>query len=245
MKYDFNEVSNILGEPTLFGGLLVPQPKVKDIDKFYYGLECLKIRKNRSTDIKVIKMTYLEFLLTELKKEEFLKDSEKIKTSMLYYLVQSIFGEFNVFYELKGSSSYIEINGNVIKAIDFDDFKDLIFKQNNIQFDENLTEEIESAIKKVEKYKNKNEENKVPTFAETIVSYHVATMMPYESIKNLTISQLQMGLERFNLLKDFEVYTYAYIQSGKDDITHWMSHINRDVDYSKYFTNSDNTIKKL
>ena len=245
MKYVFDEVSNILGEPTMFGNFEIPQPKVKNINSFYYGLQCLQIRKNRSENIEILKMTYLEFLLREIEKEKNEDNSKKFLTSSLYHLMLSLFGEVDIAYIINGSSSEITINDKKIKAIEFDDFKKLIFKQNYIQFDENLTQEVEEGVKKVEEYQSKQQNYKSPTFAEMIVSYHVATLTPYKDVKELTIGQFQMGLERFNLLKDFEVYTYAQLKSGKKDIKHWMSHIDREINYSKYFTKTSKTINKI
>jgi len=68
--------------------------------------------------------------------------------------------------------------------------------------------------------------NKSATLEERIIAYHCVSGMKYEDIEQLTIYQFNKGLERMQLIKNFEVYTYPLLKGGStNQIQDWLMHI--------------------
>jgi len=224
-------LNNVWGLPYYYKNIPIYPIKMLDCSNFYKYVNCLLLEKNKSQDIQIIKMSYLYFLfyigyyakdengnkfdylllnLDELMKLVF-KQDYKIDTN-----------KNNIFFKL------YDVNKKEVflSEQDFDHIRNIIFKQNLVKYSEDILDpEIEQKIKEAEEFlANRNNDN--ATIEENIFSFAASMNKIPSEIAELTIYQFNKILERKNLLKTWEVFSYPALKSGEQDkIKHWLSHI--------------------
>ena len=166
-----------------------------------------------------MKMSYLKFLYVISQNEN--KLLKQLNDLLKLVLVEQ---EFKIDIN-ENENVYLHINEIKLNERDFDKIKDIILSQNLIKHsDELIDSEIEQALEKAKAITNKGKQS--ATLEEQIISFWLASGQSLDDIKNLTIYQFNSGMERLNLLKSWEVYTYPAIKAGESNkIEHWLSHI--------------------
>ena len=249
-NFTHNEMSDVWGEPQKYKKLEIYPVKVKNILEFFYSVECLMLRKNRETDLRFFRMTYFEYLMRKIidsnddKKKKGYNELlfQFLKLLRLVFRDESIGVEKNI--KPNGDNLILVINDEKIHGNNFDEIRQIIFTQNCVTFDDDLSIDMENAMNA----KRKIEEvagNKQATFPEQIIKYHEITHKKYEEIKDMTIYQFIKGIREQQIIKDFEVYTYPAIKAGKH-IKHWLTSAKEENPYSSLFmtNNQINTIAK-
>jgi hypothetical protein len=118
----------------------------------------------------------------------------------------------------------LKVNDIIISDFEFDNIKDIILRQNLLSVEHILDPELEKRLMEAEEFMSNR--NKSANLEERIIAYHCVSGMKYEDIEQLTIYQFNKGLERMQLIKNFEVYTYPLIKGGSGDkVSDWLSHI--------------------
>jgi hypothetical protein len=209
---------------------------MKDIELFHSCIDCLIIEKNKVKDKKILKMSYMKFLVFLIYGQS--TNEEKDIQNMWLYKVNKLFSL--IFQEQKWefrentetNCIYLYVNDIQINDLDFDNVRKLVCKQNLIRLEEEiLDEEMEEALKSAEEFMRKR--NNPATLEENIVAYRCAFHESYENIKNLTIYQFNKDLERMSILKSWEIYTYPALKGGEQNSLpqHWLSHIQEKGQY--------------
>jgi len=211
-------LNNVWGDPEEYKGLTIYPVKMKDILIFNNVVGCLMLEKNKIPDVNIIKMSYLSFLFL----------SAEIHSELiigLKMLLNLVLQEPTVECISKNNEVILVLNGVEIDGQDFEKIKDIIFNQNLIITDDMMfDEEIEKRLREAEDFLASKQ--KPATLEERIFSYGAITHKLYQEIKEMTIYQFNKELERLNLIKNFEVYTYMMLKCGQSDsIAHWLSHI--------------------
>jgi len=211
-------LNNVWGDPKEYKGLNIYPVKMKDILIFNSVVGCLMIEKNKIPDVNVIKMSYLNFLFLQA------EDHPEIIIG-LKMLLDLVLKEITIKSIDKNNEIILLINEVEIDGNDFEKIRNIIFNQNLIIIDNMmLDEEMEKRLREAEEFLASKE--KPATLEERIFSYGAMTHKPYQDIKEMTIYQFNKELERLNLIKNFEVYTYPMLKGGNSEgITHWLSHI--------------------
>jgi hypothetical protein len=205
--------------------LMIYPVTVRSYLGFHSCINCLLLEKNREPDIRILKMSYLDYLF-ELQTRSV---ENKIFLQWLEYLMFLVFKCKSLdFYYDKNKKIFFKINDIVLNSNDFDNIKDIILKQNGIEHEENIIDfEFEKALKEAQKYKEKHED-KPANLEERIISYHSFNGYDYEKIYNLTIRKFNKGLQRMCMKTDYEVHKAAEISGMvkfKDSVNHWLSHV--------------------
>jgi len=214
------DLNNTWGSPTNYKGVLIYPVQMKYNSKFFQYVNCLLFEKNKVPDVKVIKMSYLRFIyeLSHSGKEYFIY--WRYLTRLLILVFKHKFHFLS-----DGEKLFIKVKDKILNEQDFDEIRKIICKQNLIVLNEDLLNpEVERAIAEAREFMAKKE---VPaTTEENIFSFFAATGYEIEKIKNLTIYIFNKTMQRLNLMKTWEVYTYAALRGGESDkIKHWLSHV--------------------
>jgi hypothetical protein len=244
MKFEFNEYENVFGHPQIYKGVEIYPIVVRDMKEFNNCISVLTEMKNWSDDMEIIKMSYLTYLFANLDIESKMyvsgKLKEKPKTKRFQTIMRLCFGEDVTYkFSIEKNKVKIEINGELFSGKQFDEVRSIIFKQNRINHDDYMSQDFANEFERFLKLKQKNP----PTLEEMIVSYRVAMKLPYEEIYNVTIYQLYADLQRYQLLKNFEVYTYPMLKSGKEP-DNWIKHVVTDP-YEGMFCGVDDIANKI
>ncbi|MCK9330248.1 MAG: hypothetical protein M0Q94_10280 [Candidatus Cloacimonetes bacterium] len=210
-------LNNVFGKPVKYKNIKLYPIKITDMLEFYNNVNCLTINKNKFPDVEIIKMSYLLFLFVISYQEP--KIIEMLNKTLNMVLKDQ---EFKFFFE--NEQLFLKVNNIIINDFEFDNIKNIILQQNLLNVEQILDPTLEKRLREAEEFlANKN---KSATLEERIIAYHCVSGMKYEDIEQLTIYQFNKGLERMQLIKNFEVYTYPLIKGGSGDkVSDWLSHI--------------------
>jgi hypothetical protein len=209
----------VWGKPTEYKGIMIHPITMVECQEFYESVRCLMYEKNRSQDIAVIKMNYFNFLFRVMVEEPSI--FERLDKLLKLVLRQQ---EFKFTYD--GEHAGLLINGIAIDGSDFDEIKSIILEQNLIEHSEEiLDEELEKELREAEEFMARK--NGTPaTLEERIITLHCLSHIPYDCLESYTIYQFNKTLERFSIIKNFDIYAALYAENGKaKDIDHWLCHI--------------------
>lgn len=220
-----NDLSSVWGDPYNYKEINIYPVIMSDCINFYQWVSCLMYEKNKSKEIKILKMSYLHFLFyiaTKAKDEN--GNSYHFIIHNLESLLKLVFRADEIGYKVENDIKLF-INDFEIDENDFEDIRQIILKQNLIRIDENiLDDEVQQAIQEAREFMaNKT---RSATLEEQIVSYHCLSGVPYDIIKNFTVYQFSKGIERFQIIKNYEVYGSLMAEHGSSkDIQYFLAHI--------------------
>lgn len=215
-----SNLNNTWGDPYKYKGVLIHPVQMKYHEKFYQYVNCLLIEKNKIPDVRVIKMSYLRFLfeLSHTSKEYYI--CWKYLTKLLILVFKHKF--HFLFY---GEKLFIKVGKRILSEKDFGDIRKIICKQNLVVLNEDLLNpEVQRAINEARNFMAKKEAP--ATIEENVLSFFAATGYEPEKIKELTIYIFNKTMQRLNLMKSWEIFTYPALKSGEiNKIPHWLSHV--------------------
>ena len=240
-NFVYNEMADVWEEPQVFMGLEMYPILMKDALYFYHCVECLMMRKNRETDLRFFGMSYFEYLILKINEEtKRIANNKKEEINELLgkfiWLMRKIFKDESISSKdiiLEQSRPVLIIKNVKIYTNYFDEMRQIIFQQNAVEFDDDLSVDMEMAIKaKKEVDKRKNGEGL--TFAEQIDKYFAVTHKPRKEIKEMTLRSFIMDFKNQQKLKDFEVFTYPALKTGQN-IKHWLASLKNINPYGDLF----------
>lgn len=221
------DLDNVWGDPKFINGVPIYPVLMKDILNLYEATTCLLIPKNSMRDPKVIKMSYLSFLIEQgrYKENEHLLDK-------LDSLLKLITRTDNIDYHLDEKNKLvISIGGDgFIKDKDFEKLREIVGIQNLIETkDDSLGSDFDKAKAKA-KMDISNRKGQMADLEQQIIAYKCIQKVSYEEIKNSTIYQFKKEIERIDLIKSADVLQsaqYNGMVSFKEGtkIPHWLDYI--------------------
>ena len=213
------------------GEILIKPILVKDYSLYEWAKQILEIKKNEINDIKVIQMSYLEFLIECMIKQE------KEFGEQLFTLLNLTLCEDNIRVgQDKGKDCIIICDDNdeikyVISSKEFDDVSKIILNQNDANYDgREFSPDIEKAIQDYYSIKYKN-----------IATPSLEKRKAFVSIKNgMKLSDINdMTYRYFNMIYkagiDEDIYIGQKIIQGsekyevKEDVRHPLFEKDKDV----------------
>lgn len=224
---------------------------MKDILSFQLLSQAITVRKNSIfRDKTIIKMSYLDFLVYCVNHKE-LESEYKIRdlSQFFFYALQLIkLSCVDADISIDQTNGQIIINSVHITPEIFDDIRQIIIIQNDIDFDidEFLNYDTEQRLLKAQKDISKNEDK--ASMEDYIDSLAIAMHVPEETIMNMTIRKFWRYIKRYNL---HESYTIAKtgecsgMVSYKEPIKHWMCSIEEDDKYKNLKTDENELRSKI
>lgn len=219
---------------------------MKDVILFQLLSPSVTVRKNSIFhNKKIIKMSYLDFLIhaagnTELEKEY------QIKNLSQYYfyavqLLQLCCKDAEI--KIDQQTGHIYINSEPVTPQLFDDLRRVIIIQNDIDFDmdEFLNYDTELSLINAEKKLNKDNAN-IEDYIDSLV---IAMNTTEECVMNMTIRKFWRYIKRYQL---HEGYTIAKtgecsgMVTYKEPIKHWMISIEEEDKY-RHLKTDENELK--
>lgn len=224
--------------------------KMKNVLEFQLFSQAITVRKNsRFPDKKIIKMSYLDFIVYAAKNPEFgeiyvMPDLVHYFGYILHLLMLVCVGQ-KVSYTDNGK---IFINGFEITPEIFDDLRRIIIVQNDIDFDidEFLNYDTERRLLKAQNDISKIKDK--ATLEDYIDSLMVALHLTEDEVKNMSIRKFWRFIKRFNLHENYTICKTGEaggMVTYKDPIKHWMVSIDEDDKYSNLKTNEKNLKDKI
>jgi len=222
---------DIYDKPHPYKGLLIYPVLVKDYCEFSSCIDCLNYNKNETNDIKILQMSYLDYLL-------FLDTIQPdvqayIKLFHLLCLVLRFpldSNEHSIEFrkDTNNNTIFFIVDGVEFLSQDFDEIRKIILLQHCMEYEEwILDEKIKKALAETAEF-NKKKSFEFADFEEQTILYHLYTGLDYEKIYDLTIRKFTKGLqilfrkEDYKLLKGAEL---AGTVTFKEEIKHPFSHI--------------------
>lgn len=219
-------------EPILYNDFKIYPIIIKDFLLFEYSKVSIMLPKNKVSDLKVLEMTYLEYLIYMMHKNNTLEEfntSEYIRQSF-YSLISLTLKAEEIKYEKDVKNRdiiKIRIKGDGWKTINgkaFDDIKDIILFQNLPNYtNDYMSPEIEAEINEVNKLKNIGIEN--PTIEKQKICVVINTAYSLEEINNITIRKFIMLLEQIDVQLHYEIYKQGEMSGAvefKTPLSHYL-----------------------
>lgn len=219
----------IFDKPFEYKNIKIHPISVEDYLEFGVCINCLLLEKNKTQDIKIIKMSYIDWLFWITEQDM----NNKLFIDMLNCLLQLSFKDqdFSFYKDIKGKIFFTINNNNDDRyySKDFDQVKKIICNQNGIDDTEIILDEtLEKALKEAQEYHDKHNNSKMADFEEQMVSYHIYTGYDYEKIYKLPIRKFNKGIARMQMLENYRTYKSSELSGMvkfKEDIQYWLEHI--------------------
>lgn len=224
---------------------------MKDIITFQFLESSITLRKNSTfREKKIIKMTYLDFLLYSLGNAELENQYGILGLSQYYYYAIQLLQLCckNDEIRIDEKTGQIKINNEIITPKIFDDLRRIIIVQNDIDFDidEFINYDTEQKLLKAQKDLNKDED--IVNIEDYIDSLVIALQNEEEHVMNMSIRKFWRYIKRYNL---HETYTIA--KTGEcsgfvkfnEPIRHWMRSLEEDDKYKNLKTDENELRGKI
>ncbi|MBG9689495.1 hypothetical protein ABD91_00975 [Lysinibacillus sphaericus] len=221
------DLDNVWGNPKFINEVPIYPVIMKDILKLYDTTPCLLIPKNSMSDPKIIKMSYLSFLISISRSEE-----NKHLLDKLDNLIKLVTRTDNIDYHFDEKNKLVISVDNIgfIRERDFEKLREIISVQNIIKTkDDSLGSDFDKAKADAKAYLSKRN-GRIADLEQQIIAYKCIQKVSYEDIKNSTIYQFNKEIERIDLIKTADVLQnakYNSMVSFKEGTTfpHWLDYI--------------------
>lgn len=252
-------------EPIPYNGLLIYPIKAKDYYEFISCLDILDIQKNKIPDVKIIQMSYLEFvfglILNDIEwRKKFISiitlcfhaelekcDNNRIEKGAFW---NELGKNGELVFHLNGYSiDFIErenelklcLKGLEFNALDFDALIKYIHYQNIYDyFDEFVSEDVQEVVEKF--YAMKNKGVKPPTFEEKVITIMSELGKTKQEIGDMSMISIEQLFRTILKHTDYVVeHTYrANTMTDKKlpDIEHWAYKSNKER-FADVFVNAE------
>ena len=215
--------------------------------------DVLDIDKNAMNDIDIIKMSYLQFLITQNNNDP----SFGLRLSVVLEMCLGLAEDEYISYAIKDNDVRLlvskeksvenadEHNSRIITAQDFDEIKRIILYQNVIDYsDQYIDPDVKAAIEEYYKLKNKGLEH--ITLEKQIACIQAQNGMTEETIRGMTVRGFQMLFHTVIDRVDYPIARNAEAQGAKFDspIEHWAYKKQKDK-FSEAFTSLDSFKNKI
>lgn len=227
----------IYNKPINYNGINLYPVTMNNIVTFQLLSQSITVRKNSTFhEKKIIKMTYLDFLLYCLGNEELEEQYNIVGLSQYFFYAIQLLQLCCKDAELKinQQTCQIIINDQLITPEIFDDLRRIIIIQNDIDFDidEFLNYDTEQSLLKAQKHLNKDKnKSNIEDYIDSLV---IAMHTTEDRIMNMTIRKFWRYIKRYNLHENYTIMKTGECSgmvSFKEPIEHWMGSLEEDDKY--------------
>ena len=243
-----------LDEPVPYKNINLYPVKVRDHDMFYRCVSCLVLEKKSIPDIKILKMSYLEYLYhlhIENKELDFLllldyllKLCMKLDDTMgVNYYFDKITNKplFKIGHKVLDADGKtipdeygVKLDGEIYNATDFEEIQNIICNQNLVDRpDETIQKEIRDKMEEGRMMKARANGNKPASFEDTILCLVVSTNMSLEQVYDLPLRKFIKLLQRVDAKLHYQIYMTSAMSGmvefkDKTVLRHWMSDLEKE-----------------
>jgi len=241
--------------PIPYKNLLINPIKMKNYNDFYDCVSCLLLDKNSVSNIEVISMSYLNYLLAVGMSEPlFLTALDSLLKLVLTVKTTDENGVTTINApteqdDIRFSEDLkcLTVKGELITSEDFDLLIDVICEQNQIeQIDESISKEVRDALEEAEKFKRRQSGSKMCSVEDRLVAIGISTGYTLDYLYDLSIRKFNKMAERIDHTLHYKIYLSSVMSGNmkmKDGapLQHWMADLsvedknqNSKVDYGAY-----------
>lgn len=229
-KMDKYEINLTYDRPIDVHGLTVYPITLDKYVEFMLGVGCFLLDKNSIPDIRIISMSYLEYLI------DLHKQGSEIFLTMLDYVLRLVLHKPDDCRILFGIDEKTKRGSFVIDGVSygndvFDELKNIICFQNLVELpDENIQKEIRDKMEEARKLRRRLSNSKPASFEDQMICVMLVTGLKMEDVYNLTIRKFSKILERADAKLHYEVYLSAGMNGmidskNKSLIKHWLTNL--------------------
>ena len=227
--------------------------KMKNIIEFQQYQMALTLRKDAIfQDKQIIKMGYLEFIKYACRNDEL---AQKYNMPLLPFYYDFIIGILQLTcgedVEIKYNTSTLDFSINDFLVTDevFDDLRNIIIIQNEIDFDidEFMNIDTVKALEKAREFEAKKNKEKAD-IEDYIDSIIIGLKVTEEYVSNLTIRKFWRYIKRINKHEEYEACRSGQMSgmvTFKEPIQHWMTSIEVTDKYENLKTDEEELRSKI
>ena len=255
--------------PVPYKELLLYPVQAQDYYKFMSSVGVLGIQKNRTPDVRIIQMSYLQFVFglilndVEWRKKfiDIMQLCLKVEVAELSnHRIQrgSFWNEMGANGELifhlngyevdfidRNERIFIRLNGIELSGAEFDELIRYIHFQNVYDyFDDFINDDVREVIEKF--YSMKNKDIVPPTFEQKIISVMSALGVTKPQVATMTMISIEQlfhsVVRRTDYMIEHNYRAHAMTDKPLPDIEHWAYKSNKER-FSEVFVNADSFTK--
>lgn len=255
--------------PVPYKGLLLYPVKARDYYRFMSNVGVLGIQKNRTPDVKIIQMSYLQFVFGLILNDiewrgkfiEIMQLCLNVKVNELSntHIQRGAFWNEedegkNLIFHLNGYAiDFIDCNGRMsikihdkeLNASEFDELIRYIFHQNIYDyFDEFINDDVREVVEKY--YSMKSKGIAPPTFEEKIISVMSALGLIKSQIADMSMITVEQvfhsSVRRTDYMVEHNYRAHAMTDKPLPDIEHWAYKSNKER-FSEVFVDAQSFTK--
>lgn len=255
--------------PVPYKELLLYPVQAQDYYKFMSSVGVLGIQKNRTPDVRIIQMSYLQFVFglilndVEWRKKfiDIMQLCLKVEVAELSnHRIQrgSFWNEMGADRELifhlngyevdfidRNERIFIRLNGIELSSAEFDELIRYIHFQNVYDyFDDFINDDVREVIEKF--YSMKNKDIVPPTFEQKIISVMSALGVTKPQVATMTMISIEQlfhsVVRRTDYMIEHNYRAHAMTDKPLPDIEHWAYKSNKER-FSEVFVNADSFAK--
>jgi hypothetical protein len=242
-----------LDEPVPYKSILIHPVKVRDHDIFYRCISCLTLEKKSIPDIRIIKMSYLEYLY-----HLHIENKEIDYLLLLDYLLKLCIKDDTMginYYFDNTNKPVFEIGKKVLdanketisdehgiklsdkeifNANDFEEIRMIICNQNLVELvDETIQKDVRDRMEEARMTRARSSGNKPASFEDTMLCLVASTNISLEQVYDLTLRKFIKLLQRVDALIHYKIYMGAAMSGmvefkDKSITRHWMSDLEKE-----------------
>jgi len=224
-KYELNYIYD---EPVIYRNLTIYPILMRDYLSFFYFAECFTMDKNSISDVKIISMTYINYMY-EMSNED--KPYIAYFDAILRMITRK--PDLKVAYgkNPKGKAIFV-IEGEEYSAKDFEELKSIICKWNMVELpDETIQKEIRDNMKLAQELRGRNS-GKMASLEDQMICVMISTPLSLDEIYKLPVRKFIKILERVDARLHYKIYLSASMSGmvefkDKSFIKHWMSDLSK------------------
>lgn len=217
--------------PIQYKTLSVYPVTMKDYHKLNYFSQSILLEKNSIPDVKIISMSYLEFM--------YMQTNQKTPYAYLFRELLALclrvdVEEIVVKFEEETNKPIFVVSGEKYYSEDFEELKLIIAEQNLLEIpNEMIQKEIRDKMEEARKLKEKMSGNsKTGSLEDLVVSVVISTSLRIEDIYGMTVRKFTKVLQRLDHKMHYEIFTSASLSGlvkfkEKDFIRHWLADLSK------------------
>lgn len=227
-EYSKYGLSYIYDNPVTYKDLVIYPVTMRDYLQFAFYSECMTLDKNSVNDVKIISMTYLDYMYSLDTKEKpyiaFFDAILKLVTKKNDLVV--------TYARNKKNKPVFIVDEHEYNASDFEEIKNIICEYNMVELpDETIQKEIRDNIKTAQELRRKSS-GKMASLEDQFICIMISSNLNLEQIYDLSIRKFTKTLERADAQLHYKIYLSASMSGmvefkDKSFIKHWMSDLTK------------------
>ena len=216
--------------PIEYKGLKIYPALMKDYYEFHFLVQSIVMEKNSIPDVKIITMTYLEYLYRYTTKDT---PYALFFRELLALVLRIDSNRIELKFNEKVKPIFL-VDKKEYDSDDFENIKLIICEQNMVEIpDETIQKEIRDKMEEAKRLKAKMSKTKMGSLEDLVIAVLISTSFKIDDIYNLSIRKFNKIVERLDHKLHYEIYLSASMSGMvkfKDQsfIKHWLADLEQD-----------------